>query len=120
MIKDKNKYEKVKIDYETFLFYTLIESENKDLYDILDLIYSRLLTRLKKYTYFQEIDQQKTPMIYIIAPYGAMKLYITLIYQKVIQQQSALREIYLEKINKYLNTNYIICQLDILKNGSVN
>lgn len=48
MIKDKNKYEKAKIDYETFLFYTLIESENKDLYDILDFDLFKASHKIKK------------------------------------------------------------------------
>lgn len=48
MIKDKNKYEKVKIDYDTFLFYTLIESENKDLYDLLDFDLFKTSHKIKK------------------------------------------------------------------------
>ena len=48
MIKDKNKYEKVKIDYDTFLFYTLIESENKDLYGILDFDLFKSSHKIKK------------------------------------------------------------------------
>lgn len=48
MIKDKNKYEKEKLDYDTFLFYTLIESENKDLYDILDFNLFKTSNKIKK------------------------------------------------------------------------
>lgn len=78
MIKDKNKYEKVKINYETFLFYTLIESENKDLYDILDFDLFKASHKIKKiYLLSRNILVRKADDLYNFALCGDKVIYYT-------------------------------------------
>ena len=78
MIKDKNKYEKVKINYETFLFYTLIESENKDLYDILDFDLFKDSNKIKQiYLLSRNRLARNTDYLYKFTLYGDKVIYYT-------------------------------------------